>query len=89
MDDTETRRDIRRRRLLFRATHRGSHENDILVGRFVSERLSELTDDEMDALEAVLEIPDVELADWLTGRRPIPAAQDSPVLRAMREAAGR
>ena len=28
-------RDVRRRRLLYRATHRGTYENDILFGGFV------------------------------------------------------
>ena len=27
---------------------------------------------QMDALEEVMELPDTDLADWLTGRRPIP-----------------
>jgi antitoxin CptB len=34
-----------------------------------------------------MELPDVDLADWLTGRLPIPPEQDSALLRAMREAA--
>ncbi len=79
----------RRRRLLFRATHRGSHETDILVGGFVAARLDSFTEDEMDALEELMELPDTDLADWLTGRRPIPTDADTPLLRAMREAAGR
>lgn len=79
----------RRRRLLFRATHRGSQETDILVGGFVAARLDSFTEDEMDALDELMELPDPDLADWLTGRRPIPADADSPLLRAMREAAGR
>lgn len=77
----------RRRRLLFRATHRGTHETDLLVGDFVAARLESFTDAEMDALEAVMELPDVELADWLTGRLPIPEDMESPMLRAMRDAA--
>ena len=79
--------DVRRRRLLFRATHRGTYENDLLVGGFVQARIAGFTDQELDALEELMELPDVELADWLTGRRPIPAAQDSPMLRAIRKAA--
>jgi antitoxin CptB len=35
----------------------------------------------------VLELPDVELADWLTGRKPIPPEADTPMLRAIRQAA--
>ncbi len=78
--------DARRRRLLFRATHRGTHENDLLVGGFVQARIAAFADTDLDALEAVLELPDVALADWLTGRAPIPASVDSPMLRAIRDA---
>ena len=79
----------RRRRLLFRACHRGTHETDLLVGGFVAGRIGELTEAEMDALETILELPDPDLADWLTGRRPIPAQADCPMLRAMCAAAQR
>lgn len=79
--------DARRRRILFRATHRGTYENDLLVGGFVRARIARFSDAELDALEAVMELPDVELADWLTGRRPIPAEMDSPMLQAIRKAA--
>jgi antitoxin CptB len=77
----------RRRRLLFRATHRGTHETDLLIGGYVSARLQALSDADMDALEEVMELPDTDLADWLTGRLPIPAQFDSPMLRALRAAA--
>lgn len=81
-------RDARRRRLLYRATHRGTHETDLLVGGYVARRIDALSADEMDALEDVLELPDTDLADWLTGRRPIPRDVDGPMLRALRDAAG-
>jgi antitoxin CptB len=68
--------DARRRRLLFRATHRGTFENDLMIGGFVRSHLDALTDADLDALEALLETPDVDLADWLTGRRPMP--DDAP-----------
>ena len=77
----------RRRRLLFRATHRGTHETDLLIGGFVAARLESFSDTDMDVLETLMELPDMELADWLTGRLPIPAVHDIPMLRAMRDAA--
>ncbi len=77
----------RRRRILFRATHRGTYENDILIGGFVRARLAGFTEAELDALEEVMEMPDAMLADWLTGRQPIPANCDTPMLRAIRQAA--
>jgi antitoxin CptB len=81
--------DVRRRRLLFRATHRGTHETDLLVGGFVAARIHALTPAEMDALEAVMELPDPDLADWLTGRVPVPDEVASPMLLRLRDAARR
>jgi len=75
--------------LLYRATHRGTHENDLLLGGFVAAGIAGFTTAELDALEMVLELPDPELADYLTGRQPIPADRDRPMLRAIRDAAAR
>lgn len=79
--------DTRRRRILFRATHRGTHETDLLVGGYVRPRIAAMGEAELDALEEVMELPDTDLADWLSGRHPIPPEYDSVLLRAMREAA--
>jgi antitoxin CptB len=76
---------VRRRRLLFRATHRGTYENDLLVGGFVRAHLDALTEPEITALEVVLEIPDTILADWLTGREAIPEEEQTPMLLRMKE----
>jgi antitoxin CptB len=81
--------EIRRRRLLFRATHRGTQENDLLIGRFVAARIDALTEADIAALEELLEYPENQLADWLTGREPISDALDSPLLREMRTAGQR
>ncbi len=71
----------RRRRLLFRARRRGTREADLIIGGFVTRHIATLSDSELDQLEAVLEHLDVDLADWLSGRRPVPAECDSPMLR--------
>jgi antitoxin CptB len=72
--------DVRRRRVLFRATHRGTQENDLMLGGFVRAHMATLDDADLTALEALLELPDPDLADWLTGRQPIPSEQDGPML---------
>jgi len=79
----------RRRRLLFQATHRGTHENDLLIGGYVARHIDAMADAELDALEALLDLPDPDLADWLTGRRSIPPERDWALLRAIKEAQGR
>jgi len=71
---------------LFRATHRGTQENDRLIGSFVAARIEALTEADIAELEELLEYPENALTDWLTGREPIPDALDSPLMRAMRAA---
>lgn len=77
----------RRRRLLYRATHRGTYENDLMIGGFAHKHIATMDDAALDEFEAVMEFPDTELADWLTGRLPVPAHADSPMLRAIHEQA--
>jgi len=78
--------DPRRKRILYRATHRGTHETDILFGGYLAPKLAAMDDGTLDQVEALIELPDADLADWLSGRKPIPAEHDHPLLRAMRAA---
>ena len=80
--------DTRRRRLVFRANHRGTKEADLMIGGFVARHAAALTVAELDELEALLEHPDVDLADWLTGRRAPPEAVATPLFRRMVAEAG-
>jgi antitoxin CptB len=73
----------RRRRLMFRAWHRGTKEADLMIGGFVKRHIATFTEAELDELEAVLELPDVDLADWLSGRRAIPSHITTPMLERM------
>jgi antitoxin CptB len=80
--------DARRRRLVFRAQHRGTKETDILIGGFVARHIATLSDADVTALEEILELWDVDLADWLSGRCPIPPEHDHPLLRRIMAEAG-
>jgi len=70
----------RRKRLLFRAWHRGTKETDLMVGHFVARHIAAFTEDQLDELETVLEHLDVDMQEWLSGRRPIPEAHRTPML---------
>ncbi len=89
IENTLSPSETRRRRLLFRATHRGTQETDRLVGGFVSSRIATMSEPDMDALEEVMELPDADLADWLMGRFPIPPEVDTPMMRAIKAAGGK
>lgn len=82
-NDSSPDLDPRRRRLRFRAWHRGTKEADLMIGTFVARHIASFTEAELDELEQLLELPDVDLADWLSGRRPIPPEVETPMLTRM------
>jgi antitoxin CptB len=57
-----------------------------MIGGFVATNIEAMSEAELDAIEAVMELPDVDLADWLNGRRPIPPDMDNLMLERMRRA---
>jgi len=80
MNDTDT---ARRKRILFRAHHRGTREADLLLGGFADKYLAGMTDDEMDQFEAVLELPEPDLMAWYVGRAAPPPDLLGPVLKSI------
>lgn len=81
MNDPMSTLDDRRKRLRFRAWHRGTREMDLVLGRFVDANVTALTEDEIAALEALMEAPDPELYLWIAGTADVPSNFDSPLFR--------
>lgn len=75
--------DTRRKRILWRATHRGIKEMDLIVGGFTQVRLAGMNESELVALEAIIELPDQELLAWATRLEPVPREHVSAVLLEM------
>lgn len=65
-------REIQRKRLKYRATHRGTKEADAIIGGFVTANIQDLSNNQLDALEAFLDCPDPDISDWLRGASPKP-----------------
>lgn len=76
--------DVRRRKLLYRAWHRGMRETDLIMGRYADVAVADMSADEMCAFEALMEAPDRELLAWITGEVAVPAAYDTPLFRRLR-----
>ena len=72
--------EIRRKRLRFRAWHRGTREMDLLFGGFADSHLAGLGEAQLDQFERLLENSDPDLYAWLTGRGPIPPEYDNDVM---------
>ena len=77
--------DVRRRRLRFRAWHRGTREMDLLLGRFADAEMARLDEHDIGVFEALIEVPDPDLYNWITGAEETPALYDTPLLRRLRD----
>lgn len=76
--------EIRRKRLRFRCWHRGTKELDLMIGRFADAHLAELQAEQIGRLEALLEVPEPILNDWILGRRAPDPDHDHDVMRLLR-----
>jgi antitoxin CptB len=77
--------DARRRKLLFRAWHRGMREMDLIMGRFADAAIGQMSKDELGQFEALIEVPDPQLLAWVTGEADTPADYDTALFRRLRD----
>jgi antitoxin CptB len=59
--------EIRRKRALYRANHRGTKELDLILGRYAGERLPSMDEAKLAAFEAFLSLPDTDIDLWIRG----------------------
>ncbi len=62
----------RRKRVLWRARHRGMKEMDLMLGRYAEQNLAGMNEAQLTEFEAILEVSDALLLDWLTGKSETP-----------------
>ena len=77
--------DARRRRLMFRAWHRGMREMDLILGRFAEQAIAQLSAEELDDLEELMTVSDRELLGWITGETGMQAKFDTALFRRLRD----
>jgi antitoxin CptB len=77
--------DMRKRRLRFRAWHRGTKEADLLIGGFIDSRLPDFTAADVTWLELLLDENDVDIMAWMTSTKAPPAAFAGGLMDDMRK----
>ncbi|KIL98873.1 YgfY [Paramagnetospirillum magnetotacticum MS-1] len=70
----------RLKRLMFRAHHMGSNENDILFGGFAAKYLMSLSPDQAERFEALIAENDSDLFNWVTSKAEVPDHLDHDVM---------
>ena len=76
--------EIRRRRALYRAQHRGTKEMDWLLGRYAEDRLPAMSADDLTAFERMIAIPDPDLNAWLFDPNGMGDSEFAPWVAAIR-----
>lgn len=72
-DTTENHaREVRIKKLQYRANHRGIKEMDIVIGGFANECLYEMSDADIDVFEVFISEQDRDLIVWVTGEEEFP-----------------
>ena len=73
-------RQVRVKRLIYRSSYTGMKETDLLLGQFAARHLSELSDDDLDMFEALLDAGDPRILAWVQGDEQVPEAFQGTVI---------
>lgn len=76
--------DVRRKKLKYRAWHRGFVEADLILGPFADSHLPAMSARDLDVFEVLLDQPDHDLYAWIIGQCPTPAGFEGPVMDQIR-----
>jgi len=77
-------RDIRLKRLRFRAWHRGTKEADLMLGGFFDAFGEGWSEEQMVWFEALLEEQDVDIMGWAIGSIAVPPEWQAPMMDRLR-----
>lgn len=54
---------------------------DLILGSFADNSIGGLTASELEQYEALMDVPDADLLNWVTGQARVPPQHDTPVFR--------
>lgn len=70
----------RRKRMRYRAWHRGTQEMDLILGHFADAKLEGYNVSELDRLEKLMDEQDTDLLSWILGQVPAPEGVDGDLI---------
>lgn len=68
--------DTRRRRIRYRAWHRGTREMDLVLGPFADAFVPAMPIEDLDRLEVLMNEDDIDLLKWVMGQESPPGTID-------------
>jgi antitoxin CptB len=76
--------DIRRRRALYRAQHRGTKEMDLVLGGYAAARLENMGESELRQFERLLALPDPDIEASIYAREMRIETELTPLINSIR-----
>ncbi len=74
-----------RKKLLFRAWHRGIREMDLILGRFADAHIGGMSAKELEEFAFLLEVFDRDLIQWFTDEVETPAEWDTVLFQKIKQ----
>lgn len=71
--------ELERKRLIFRASHRGIKEMDYILGHFVHNKINDFNEAELKDLQYIMSFEDRDLLSWFMGEVPLPKNANIPM----------
>jgi antitoxin CptB len=68
------------KKLLYQSCNRGCKETDLIVGEFAKQNLDKMTDEEIGIFSELLQLPDADIYDWYTKKKPLPKEKSNSVI---------
>jgi antitoxin CptB len=73
--------DTIRRKLRFRAWHRGTKEADLIMGQFADANIETMDQEALAQFDAILDAQDLDVYNWVIGKEPVPAEYDNDLMK--------
>ena len=73
------------KKLLYKSTHRGSKEMDLILGKFAHKYLSLFNEDELVMLEVILEMDDNDIYQYALNKKQIPESLNNRVFTLLKD----
>ena len=79
-DDSLSDLELRRKRLRYRAWHRGTQEMDLVLGHFVDAHIEQFNSSDLGRLELLMDEQDTDLLRWVMGQVDVPKNVDAEMI---------
>ncbi len=68
------------KKILYQSCNRGCKETDIIIGGFAKKYVNNMSDDDLMRFLEIIRLPDADIYDWYTKKKPVPKEKASKLL---------